>query len=206
MTALRINDTPGTKYSFQVLREVREREWRIVFVQPLPHPPTMPSSLLLFLALCGLLVSASAHQVNLYHRVFVPSVSSRGHPAILPPWVPRGTAEILSSRFAKYAPVSNLDEHLALYRSEAASNQPLALYQVALELPGVPPNLWPFSSVKAVCSYIPASLRLCEDLQRPTVPDSRLQVPPHRQDYRLNPDSRWRRCRTYAIRNKLLDQ
>jgi len=55
---------------------------------------------------------------------------------------------VLSSRFAKYAAVPNLNEDLALYRSQAAS-QPLALYQVALELPGVPPNLWPFSSVKA---------------------------------------------------------
>ena len=131
----------------------------------------MPASSLLFLTLCAAVVSALTHEVNLYHRVFVPSVSSRGHPVILPAWVPRGTAEILSSRFATYSSVSNLNEDLAVYRSRAAS-QPLALYQVALELPGVQPNLWPFSSVKAVCSCIPASLQLCESPRRRTIPDS----------------------------------
>ncbi len=107
-----------------------------------------PASLLLFFTLHVLAVSA--RQLNLHHRLFVPSVSVNGIPAILPPWVPRGTAEILSSRIAKYSPVSNLDQDLVAYRSVAAA-QPLALYQVALELPGVPPNLWPFSSVKTVC-------------------------------------------------------
>jgi hypothetical protein len=105
-----------------------------------------PASVLLFLT--GLVVSVSAHQVNLHHRVFVPSVSENGHPAILPPWVPRGTAEILSSRLAKYSPISNLNEEGL---AATTATQPLALYQVALEVPGVPPNLWPFSSVKTVC-------------------------------------------------------
>ena len=151
---------------------------------------SMASSLLLFLAFCG--IAASAHEVNLYHRVFVPAVSPQGHPAILPPWVPRGTAEILSPRVAKYAPVSNLEKDLATYHSQART-QPLALYQVALELPGVPPNLWPFSSAKAVCSCIPVSLRPRENLQCLTIIDFLcVQVPPHRQDGRLDMDSCWR--------------
>ena len=116
-------------------------------------PPA--SRILFFLTLYGLSVSVSAREglVNLHHRVFVPSDSSVSENAILPPWVPRGTAEILSShRHAKYSPVSNLNkDDLTAVAVAGTATQPLALYQVALEVPGVPPNLWPFSSVKAVC-------------------------------------------------------
>ena len=133
-----------------------------LFPHPPPPPPMPPASLLLFFTLCGLAVSVSTREVNLHHRVFVPSVSDNGHPAILPPWVPRGTAEILSSSLAKYSPVSNPnDEDLVVYRSVAGATA-LALYQVALEVPGVPPNLWPFSSVKTVC--IPNTFLSCSSI------------------------------------------
>lgn len=132
--------------------EDKSREYLFSFHQPMMPPASL---LLFFTSLCGLAVSA--REVNLHHRLFVPSVSQSGTPSILPPWVPRGTAEILSSHFAKYSPVSNLNEDLVAYRY-GADTHPMALYQVALELPGVPPNLWPFSSVKTVCiTHIPHS-------------------------------------------------
>lgn len=130
--------------------EDKSREYLFSFHQPMMPPASL---LLFFTSLCGLAVSA--REVNLHHRLFIPTVTATA--TILPPWVPRGTAEILSSRFAKYSPVSNLNEDVVAYRL-ASDIQPMALYQVALELPGVPPNLWPFSSAKAVCiSHIPDS-------------------------------------------------
>ena len=117
------------------------------------RPMMPPASLLLFFTLCGLAVSA--RPLILHHRLFVPSVSDDGTPPVLlPPWVPRATAEILTERIARYSPAATLDHDLVAYRSVAGSTQPSALYQVALELPGVPPNLWPFSSVKAVCCCV----------------------------------------------------
>ena len=147
------------------LRALAEGRVRKLYLFSLVPLPPMPSSSQLQLFFLTLVVSVSAREVNLHHRVFVPSsaASPNGLPAVvLPPWVPRATAQILSSRLAKYSPVSNLNEELAAYtyRSEART-QPLALYQVALEVPGVAPHLWPFSSVKTVCiPYIPF-LQLC---------------------------------------------
>jgi hypothetical protein len=132
--------------------------------------PTPPLPRLLRLGECG--TSTSLPPPCLPPLRFVSGPPGRR----LPPWAPRGTAEIRPPHLAIYSPAPSVHDGLSLHPSD-----PLALYQVALELPGVSPDLWPFSSVKAVCTHISVSPPPWENTQRLKVSDSACtQVPPHR--------------------------